>query len=199
MLSNLRVVKSLAPRLLSWLSRQTCCRQWRQPHQPRVTTAAATDGCRRFFFSSTAASASADSDPSAAITTCDIVKGPSLLQTSIHRPRPSLLHLPFWSQQHRHQHEDAKNTQTTTTTTRVAYQDPSLSWAVQHLEENWQVILQEYQKVAPTLASDYQVDTEHSLHKGTWDWHSYMLKGKLEGTFQQHFPQTSQILNAMQE
>ena len=125
---------------------------------------------------------------------CDIVKGPSLLRTSVQRPRPSLLFLPglrslpFWTQY------DA-NSQTN----RVAYQDKTVSWAVEHLQANVDIIRAEYDKVARSLKSDYQTDTEHTLHEGAWDWHSYMLKGKIQGHFCTHFPETSAILQTLRD
>jgi hypothetical protein len=117
-----------------------------------------------------------------------------LLRTSAVRPRPSLLHLPglrslpFWTR------FDAKEQ-----TNRVAYQDPSIIRSVAHLQDHWQIIREEYETVAPTLTSDYQTDTEHTLHDGTWDWHSYMSKGQLQGEFATHFRQTFNILQTLRD
>lgn len=45
------------------------------------------------------------------------------------------------------------------------------------LEDNVDVIRKEYQALREMkVASDYKEDGEHSLHKGAWDWHSYVLK-----------------------
>jgi hypothetical protein len=102
---------------------------------------------------------------------CDIIQGPSLLRTAVHRPRPALLFLPglrslpFWTQW------DAKNN-----TNRVAYQDPAISKVVAHLESNVEAIRSEYHRVATGRKSDYQTDTEHTLHHGQWDWHTHMSK-----------------------
>lgn len=123
----------------------------------------------------------------------DIVKGPSLLRTSLHRPAPSLVFLPglrslpFWTQL------DAENN------TRVAYQDPELQYAVQYLEENWSTIANEYNSFEDLLPpSDYSYkETEHKLHIGQWDWHSFMLKGKVQHPFCQQFPQTATILQKL--
>ena len=120
-------------------------------------------------------------------TNCSVVRGPSLLRTTVHRPSPSLLvlpglrSLPFW-------------TQWDGSTNRIAYQDPAVTQAVQLLEQNYKTILAEYQNKAPQLQSDYQTDTEHKLHDGTWEWHSYMLKGAIQGHFAAHFPETASIL-----
>lgn len=128
--------------------------------------------------------------------TANVVQGPSLLQTSIPRSSPSLMFLPglrslpFWTSY------DAK-----TDTNRVAYQDPTLTMVVNHLEANVDTIRQEYNKVAPTLESDYKHDAanEHSLHKGKWDWHSCMTKGEMQGHFGQYFPETTKILQALRQ
>lgn len=125
---------------------------------------------------------------------CDIIKGPSLLRTSAIRPRPSLVHLPglrslpFWTQY------DAQHN-----LNRIAYQDPSITRAVEHLQAHWTAIRDEYQAKAPSIKSDYEIDTEHTLHQGTWDWHSYMTKGKLRGEFASHFPKTFGILQTLRE
>jgi hypothetical protein len=129
---------------------------------------------------------------SAPSSNCDVVQGPSLLRTTVHRPRPSLLFLPglrslpFWTQW------DGQ-------TNRVAYNDPKVQRAVAYLEENCSTILQEYEEVATSMKSDYTADTEHQLHKGKWDWHSYMLKGQVQGHFAQHFPEVTGILQNLRE
>ena len=150
-----------------------------------------------WYARSFSSSADDSTSTSAATACCDIVKGPSLLRTTVHRPRPSLLQLPglrslpFWSQLSPNQEE-----------TRVAYKDPSLTWAVQHVESHWSDILAEYKKSAPDIPSDYQVDTEHhTLHKGSWDWHSYMLKGHCQddSVFANKFKKTTQMLQGLRE
>jgi Aspartyl/Asparaginyl beta-hydroxylase len=149
----------------------------------------------------------------------DIVKGPSLLRTSVStRPRPSLLHLPglralpVWTQFV----ADTSSNQPTTGgnvdcggQTRVAYSDPTVSSVVEHLEANWEAIWKEYQAVAPGLKSDYQTDTEHSkLHQGNWDWHSFMSKGIVNdensvggatAAFATNFPVTTSILSHLRQ
>jgi len=102
---------------------------------------------------------------------------------------PGLRSLPFWTS---YNHETNEN--------RVAYQEPTLVRVVEHLEANVSVISEEYHRVAPTLASDYKIKdkaNEHSLHKGQWDWHSYMTKGQIQGQFAQYFPNTTQILQEL--
>ena len=133
---------------------------------------------------------------------CDIVSGPSLLRTAVHRPRPSLLYLPglrslpFWTQQSQNPSESNASSETPT---RVAYNDPQVTHAVQHLEANVDTIRKEYLKNFDTMKSDYETDTEHTLHRGQWDWHSYMTKGSLQGHFGQHYPETTAILQGLRD
>jgi hypothetical protein len=123
---------------------------------------------------------------------CDVIQGPSLLRTSLHRPQPSLLFLPglrslpFWTQW------DGKDN-------RVAYQDPVVSKVVAHLESHVDSIRSEYHRVATGRKSDYQTDTEHTLHKGIWDWHSFMTKGNVSDSFLRHFPDTSRVLQELRD
>jgi Aspartyl/Asparaginyl beta-hydroxylase len=128
---------------------------------------------------------------------CDIVQGPSLLRTTAtHRPRPSLLFLPglrslpFWTKW-----DAAEGVNC------VAYQDPTVVKAVSLLQDNFYLIQSEYFEAAH-LPSDYQADTEHRLHRGTWDWTSYMTKGSvrtLSSPFLQHFPQTVVVLQQLRD
>jgi Aspartyl/Asparaginyl beta-hydroxylase len=98
----------------------------------------------------------------------------------------------------------------TATTTSVAYGDAQVSDAVEFLEANWESIAAEYQAKAGTIPSDYltgsnsnaaaaATTTEHTatLHRGQWDWHSYMRKGVVEPEFAQHFPRTAAILSRL--
>jgi Aspartyl/Asparaginyl beta-hydroxylase len=142
-------------------------------------------------------------DPSSSLFVGDIIKGPSLLRTSMsrrYRPGPSLLYLPglrslpYWSQYN----------PSTTPHTKIAYQNQEIMEVVQYLESNYEIILNEYQttqtssKGNTTPINDYQTDQEHhTLHEGQWDWHSYMLKGQIQNEFQRYYPQTSLILNEL--
>ena len=123
----------------------------------------------------------------------DVIQGPSLLRTSLDRPNPSLIHLPglrslpFWTQW------DGNNN-------RVAYQDQQVTFCVEHLQSHWEALRDEYTRVSPQLKSDYEQATEHTtLHDGTWDWHSYMLKGKIQGHFCSHFPETAKVLQVLRD
>jgi len=120
----------------------------------------------------------------------NVVQGPSLLLTTLHRPSPSLMlvpglrSLPFW----------------TSSDNRVAYQDPTVTRIVEHLQKNASAIAKEYSAVAPTIPSDYDVSEkggEHaddSLHTGSWDWHSFLLQGTVQRNFAKHFPTTATVL-----
>lgn len=132
----------------------------------------------------------------------NVVQGPSLVLTSLHRPEPTLMivpglrSLPFWTN-HNGQ---------------IAYQDPQISEIVEHLQQNVAAIREEYQRVSPTLPSDYDATTksasssagtEHnddvdgSLHTGSWDWHSYLLHGQVQPTFCEQFPVTTKIIQSI--
>ena len=145
-----------------------------------------------------AASLSTSSNNHNTPVTTDVIQGPSLLRTSLDRPNPSLIHLPglrslpFW-------------TQWDGTNNRVAYQDEQVTFCVEHLQAHWETLRDEYQTVSPHHASDYnkpgqQGAEEHlKLHEGTWDWHSYMLKGQVQGHFCAHFGETAQVLQGLRD
>lgn len=127
----------------------------------------------------------------------NVVQGPSLLLTTLDRPSPTMMilpglrSLPFWTS------FDSSNPDSVN---RVAYQDPSVTRIVEHLQENATAIAKEYSAVSPTIPSDYDVSTqggehaEDSLHTGKWDWHSFLLQGQVQPHFAKHFPVTSKVL-----
>ena len=138
---------------------------------------------------------------------CDVVQGPSLLRTPAPRPHPTLMFLPglrslpFWT-------SDARpnpNNPEEPPRRRIAYNDPSVTRAVQLLESKADVIREEYLRVAPSIPSDYEDMQDHvsgnkgskdsTLHDGDWDWHTYLSKGNVQGDFVMKFPETSKILN----
>jgi aspartyl/asparaginyl beta-hydroxylase (cupin superfamily) len=130
---------------------------------------------------------------------CDVVQGPNLLRTAVHRPSPSLMFLPglrslpFWTSV-----QGDEN--------RVAYGDPVVTSAVEYLQANVETIRNEYLSVVAMaaedkkLASDY-TDTGHQqqLHQGKWEWHSYLNKGSVQGHFAFHFPETAKILQELRQ
>lgn len=65
------------------------------------------------------------------------------------------------------------------------------------LKENQAAILNEYQQYKLKHASDYITNSEHKLHKGDWQWNSYILKGKKQGTFASHCPITVEVLESL--
>lgn len=126
---------------------------------------------------------------------CNVIQGPALLHTALYRPNPSLIFLPglrsipFWSDYNEQLGEN-----------RVAYQDPTVTQIVRHLERDCTSIRDEYDSVATKFPSDYSIDhNEHSLHEGSWDWHSYMLKGRRQPSFVSHFPNTARILEELRQ
>jgi hypothetical protein len=138
-----------------------------------------------------------------------IVQGPALLtQTGTHRPQPSLFllpglrSLPFWTA------PPNSNSRVS-----VAYGDPVLISIVHHLEQNFDIIREEYLRGVmgigrdianpKPLESDYDLKTsggEHaatSLHVGTWDWHSFISGGVLQPRFETVFPKTASIIRLL--
>lgn len=131
---------------------------------------------------------------SADVASSDVVQGPAVLKTRVHRPSPSLINLPglrslpFWTSLR----ENGEN--------RIAYGDPMLQRVVGFLEENATIIRDEYVSNHEQLPSDYDFRTEHdTLHQGQWDWHSYMTKGKVQAGFFQQFPKTFDILQQLRK
>jgi hypothetical protein len=150
---------------------------------------------------------------------CDVVQGPSLLRTPAPRPHPTLMFLPglrslpFWTSEAR----PNPNNPDEASRRRIAYNDPSVTKAVQLLESNAEIFREEYLRVAPSLPSDYAGLQDHvnsssssssgsgggkkkeskdtTLHDGDWDWHTYLSKGNVQGDFVMKFPETSKILN----
>ena len=61
-------------------------------------------------------------------------------------------------------------------------------------------ILEEFNnlKSLTSSPSDYKLNKdEHELHKGNWEWNSYILKGKEQKDFEKHCPQTVSTLNSI--
>ena len=51
-----------------------------------------------------------------------------------------------------------------------------------------------------TTESDYKIgDSEHALHGGKWEWHSYMLKGEIQNSFKDNCPITTNFLENITE
>jgi aspartate beta-hydroxylase len=71
----------------------------------------------------------------------------------------------------------------------------------QTLTENYDTIRTEYENLKKTTGqsqSDYEFDEHSKLHKGRWDWKSYMQKGELNGGFAATCPKTVEILESLQ-
>lgn len=153
-----------------------------------------------------------------------IVQGPSLLaSTGVHRPSPSLFHLPglrslpFWtapppaapSSSSSSEEEGRRGSRQH----RIAFNDPIVSSAVTHLESNYDDIRSEYFAAVlgrgvtnaalpqKPLEPDYDVTTrggEHAsdaLHTGSWDWHSCVLNGVRNEKFRERCPKTSAVVD----
>ena len=169
--------------------------------------------------SRTFSSSSGPNEPPANVAT--IIQGPSLLaNTGFHRPSPSIFFLPglrslpFWTAPPppADQHNDPSKVS-------VAYNDPTITKIVKHLESNYETIKEEYMNavmgfgtttdmsgtpnVSKPLEPDYDVNkrVEHAndkLHIGNWDWHSYILNGQKQDNFIKACPKTAQILQDLQ-
>ena len=166
--------------------------------------------------SSSSTSSPSDSEEPPA-NSATVLQGPSLLSsTGVHRPSPSLFHLPglrslpFWTspvntsdeKQHQRRH-------------RIAFNDPLITHAVEHIETNFNDIKAEYfdavlgqsnvidpdKGVAKPLEPDYDTATkggEHAddaLHTGSWDWHSYIQNGVKNEEFKVRCPKTAQVVD----
>ena len=161
--------------------------------------------------SASLSSSSNDGDPPENSAT--IIQGPSLLtSTGSHRPSPSLFYLPglrslpFWT----------APGQPPQQMQRVAFNDGVIISAIEHLESNYNVIRSEYfaavlghgnetnldtDKSIKPLEPDYDLASkggEHAddaLHKGIWDWHSYILNGVRNEWFRERCPKTADVVD----
>lgn len=70
------------------------------------------------------------------------------------------------------------------------------------LQDNFGAILKEYQDIASLndkrkSGSDYRFDEHSKLHTGEWDWHSYVQKGDVSGSFAASCPVTVNVLEGL--
>ena len=118
-------------------------------------------------------------------TLATIVKS-GILKTRVHpRPSPSLFNFPGLS---------------SPTPIIAAASNPALNQIAHKLESSYDVLLKEYLALRKSLqnASDYQEETkeEAKLHKGSWAWNSYILKGERQADFATQCPQTVELLES---
>ena len=75
--------------------------------------------------------------------------------------------------------------------------------AVKILESNYNTIKEEYMLASSKglgLENDYKLsDHEKHLHKGNWEWYSYISKGLKQENFKTHFPKTNEILESIED
>mmetsp|Transcript_8119 Transcript_8119/g.25493 ORF Transcript_8119/g.25493 Transcript_8119/m.25493 type:complete len:244 (+) Transcript_8119:1680-2411(+) len=114
------------------------------------------------------------------MATANIFKA-AILRTSVaHRPYPSLFFFPGIAQQ--------------------PFYDPArFSW-VDALRQSYPHIRDEFLRaVAEHRPDNDYIPTqgEHTLHQGEWDWFSYIMKGERRARFQEIFPVTSSVLDAI--
>lgn len=98
----------------------------------------------------------------------------------------------------------------------MAFNDGVIISAIEHLESNYNVIRSEYfaavlghgnetnldtDKSIKPLEPDYDLASkggEHAddaLHKGIWDWHSYILNGVRNEWFRERCPKTADVVD----
>eukprot|EP00804_Cyclotella_cryptica_P029417 CCRYP_013356-RA/>CCRYP_013356-RA protein AED:0.33 eAED:0.40 QI:0/0/0/1/1/1/2/0/333 len=156
-----------------------------------------------------------------------IIHGPSLLTaTGVHRPSPSLFYLPglrslpFWTAPEKQSSHSSPQHPQQSRRHRIAFNDPVVSAAVHHLESNFDDIRAEYfsavlgqgnhidldnGEVTKPLEPDYDVASkggEHAdekLHRGNWDWHSYILNGIRNELFRERCPKTSEVIDDIEK
>lgn len=84
--------------------------------------------------------------------------------------------------------------------TRPVFPNEAFPFA-EELQLKMPVILEEYKQLkahASGANSDYKtIKDEHELHKGDWEWNSFILKGKEQSDFVKHCPETTKILNSI--
>ena len=116
-----------------------------------------------------------------AITT-KLVKSAKLTVNNLKRPNPSLFIFPgitwkpFWN--------------------------PDDIPSALKLEKSYDLIKNEFlqAKMNNLLINDYSLSSnENMLHKGEWNWFSYVLKGKRNSKFSEVFPETNRILNSLDD
>jgi hypothetical protein len=111
----------------------------------------------------------------------DIVQSAVCKTNIISRPVPSLFYFPGLN-------------------TRPVFPTEAFPFA-DELQAKMPVILEEYEQMkalSTSQSSDYKIiKDEHELHKGDWEWNSFILKGKEQPDFVKHCPETANILNGI--
>jgi len=113
---------------------------------------------------------------------CKILQSAKLSFNTINRPNPSLCYLPGLTSSPIWNEKDFKSCLI--------------------LKENYTIIRDEYLNAYKNsiLNNDYSIkDTEHKLHKGEWNWYSYIQKGKINTFFENAFPKTTKILSSLDD
>jgi aspartyl/asparaginyl beta-hydroxylase (cupin superfamily) len=113
---------------------------------------------------------------SAARPAATLVRSGMLRTTAAHRPAPSLFYYPGL-------------------TSRPRWDPETFPW-LRPLVSAVPEIAREYQGMKAKVPSDYSLKKdEHTLHGGgSWDWHSFILKGRIQSPFQVLAPNTASLL-----
>eukprot|EP00520_Triparma_pacifica_P004081 CAMPEP_0118659358 /NCGR_PEP_ID=MMETSP0785-20121206/15067_1 /TAXON_ID=91992 /ORGANISM="Bolidomonas pacifica, Strain CCMP 1866" /LENGTH=280 /DNA_ID=CAMNT_0006552453 /DNA_START=297 /DNA_END=1139 /DNA_ORIENTATION=+ len=129
------------------------------------------------------------------------------------RPQPSMFTLlglrssPFWTSPNNNLPPGGKTNQ------RIAYGDEYVAEVVDKLEASYKEIKKEYMEAVMGISDggkavntalmegDYDAnstDQGHKLHKGSWDWHSYVQGGvKMDNSFRSLCPKTASIIDSL--
>ena len=111
----------------------------------------------------------------------------------ISRPKPSLFYYPGINSKPLYNYDISQSSKSDSL-------NASLSVIATELKDNYSVILNEYHNLRSVRKNDYKLATdEHKLHQGeSWEWNSYILKGKRQADFAIHCPKTVEILESFQ-
>lgn len=120
-------------------------------------------------------------------------------RTSVPRPNPSLFYFSGLSNSFPVLYPLQSSVSNNKNSDDVAPYADLLAGYAQLLEDNYDVILKEYLLLRKgTPHSDYLLNKdEHQLHKGEWQWNSYVLKGIRQSHFASSCPSTCEILESI--
>ena len=112
---------------------------------------------------------------------------------NVSRPKPSLFFYPGLNSKpiYEYEHGSVKSRSL----------ESNLLWIANVLKQNYSSILSEYENLRIVQPSgDYKLlIDEHKLHNGeSWEWNSYILKGKRQASFASTCPKTVEILESFQ-
>jgi aspartate beta-hydroxylase len=75
--------------------------------------------------------------------------------------------------------------------------DPRLFPVSEVLQNSFNVILKEYKDLRSISKESDYANEENQLHKGRWDWNTYISQGTRDATFASQCPKTVELLESM--